>query len=431
MPRGALQFERTRHSAALFLCLLVLPACGGSGDADSGPAHICAADLPTDVLLGGIVERTGRAFTIRGDRTHFEVYRRGAPQLVDTTLTMPLGVAAGTHRGAPVLHIVGCRDGELVWVTFGDRDGDGVVDDRLGEYALPADMLLSALTCDTRRGATLVYDGRTRSVLRFTDEDGDLVPDDHAALATHTAGTPVIPVVTGFRFEPGGVVVCVGGPTIDPMEPVTVITDADHDGAAESVVTLPSVLHERPRPQFIFPPRAGESVVRFSGIPGTRLEAWCVSEQGEKLSGDPGIHRLGWTTLDTTSVTGEIALARALVEGEHIALFDARPDTIPGPTTQVVAPFSVVRSLAPGTIDGGVANTLSVTGEYFHADTQVTLTLEGPREALHLTPIVHSATELTVEIPVLPDAWFGLARLRAYDTATPVTEIGELVIVLR
>lgn len=424
---------RTRLSYALLFCLLVLAACGGGDAADAGGAPVCPADLPRDALflLGGIVELDGRTYTIRGDRTHYEVYRREQPQLVDTTLTMPLAVAAGTHREAPVLHIVGCREGEVVWVTFGDRDGDGVVDDRLGEYALPADMRVGTLAYDARRGATLAYDGRTRSVIRFTDGDGDLVPDDHSALATHSAGTPVIPVVTDFRFEPGGIVVCVGLPSVDPMDPVTVITDTDDDGSPESVVTLPMVLHRQPRPQFLFPPCAGASVVRFSGIPGTTVEAWCVSAQGAKRSGDPGIHRLGRTMLDGTSVTGEIALARVLVEGEHIALFDARPDTTPGPTKRVVLPYPVVHSLSPASIDGGTANTLSVTGEHFHADTEVTLMLEGPREVLRLTPVVHSATELTVEVPVLPDSWVGLARLRAYDAGTPVTEIGELLIVRR
>lgn len=112
-------------------------------------------------------------------------------------------------------------------------------------------------------------------------------------------------------------------------------------------------------------------------------------------------------------------------------MFDARSGTVPGPIHAVEPDYPRVTKLSEPSIDGGVANVITVTGTGFDASTRVTLIQTTPALAIPLAPTVLSSTQLRVTIPILPAGWIGRVRLRAHGAASPVTEIGGPLIVYR
>lgn len=429
---------RIPYPLMLLGALLLLAGCGDndavvaeetqSVRAESFSA--CPCPLPIEVMLGGPMRLGAREYLVRADAQNYEIVSGGATpvQTVATTLTMPALALGDWYDGVGVLHVMGCRNTAQVLVTFGDSDDDGAIDDYIGEYTLPNEWQVTSGAAGVASGHVYLFDAEARAVIRLTDGNADRVPDGHAIFASHDEETsPIIEFVATMRKAPGGVLTLAPTRMASGTDLVTVIVDADGNGTPESVKTMLRATAVAAPARLLAEPQVGDVRAAASGIPGTTLELWEVNAQGDPMGRNP----LGSVTLGSADTTGVITWTQGLAAGQFVRVYGSRSNTIPGPIHEVEPNYPRVSELSEPSIDGGVANVIAMTGKGFDASTQVKLIQTTPPLELTLVPTVQSATQLQVTIPILPAAWIGRVRLRAYNTSSPVSEIGGPLIVYR
>jgi len=200
-------------------------------------------------------------------------------------------------------------------VLFKDTDGDGFPDQgsRM-EIATRADGHLVGGALDRETGAFYVLDLKNDEILRSADTDGDLVPNGTLEVF---AGASILQVASIGPATVDGAALHSVNVVRPPLandrrqQPFVVrITDTNEDGVAEQAEYVPPL----PYAELLGVLRAGDAVVEVEHSAGTyRVDALAadgetVLETLASFSGDHG--------------KTEVALSRALVADEYIAVYD-------------------------------------------------------------------------------------------------------------